>query len=896
MKKQLFKTALVLLTIALCCSLFAACNPTQPEETKCTVSFQLDGGHMDGNDTSVVVAKGSTLDLSRFTASKDGYRFASWNDGSKSYTATESILVEKDMTLTANWTKLSYNVSFDPNGGTMQTTAIEKEFGSQLNLAEFAPVREAYRLKGWKAGETEYQPDAVVTVSAAMTFVAQWTLDVTDASNFVFDTTGETAVLTGLSSDCTLETLVVPGEAEGKRVTKIDGGAFSYNSKIHKVYLDDMTDLVEIGDSAFSGSKNLEFVSLRGLSKLTTLGDSTFYGAYNETNLLKTVDFTGCSALESIGQMCFNWQAALESVDLTPCTSLKTIDRQMFDGCSSLKTVKFPVSLQSIAAERGMDFFRACTSLESIEVAAGNLYFESENGVFYAAGKTELIKYPSASTAATSFTVPSTVKKIWAYAFSYAENLQSIDVSQCQPELIGYGAFEGCSNATIELPFDAEGKYKHGSCSLGRGWATGAKQLNYQTFVRIELTVSGITDNSAVTEPTATIRASATYGTETPAITVKLNGTIVTAEADGSYLLTYTAGKNTVEVLAQGSDDSAMYTYTVTYNTKPTISTTVENNKTYYGDTLEFDVTAKTAAGVALGADAISLKTNWGYGLNPLMDTYVTKTVVGDKVHVAIDFAALWENFFYEGGTFTLQVTATDGAASESVSYTIEHSQTVPAPTITTTVENNRVYYGSTLEFDVTAKTAAGVALGADAISLKTNWGYGLNPLMASTVTKTVVGDKVHVAIDFDTLWSMFVYEGGTFTLQVTATDGNLSADVSYTIEHRQNPTFTAEGLTDGFEFSQDVTVTVTAKEADGTAIDAARIEFQMELWTNNWKTITATVVSSEKGVITFTLSYSSIDTNYSMGMMEPFTVEIRLKDEAGNVIATIAYKNCDLA
>ena len=169
---------------------------------------------------------------------------------------------------------------------------------------------------------------------------------------------------------------------------------------------------------------------------------------------------------------------------------------------------------------------------------------------------------------------------------------------------------------------------------------------------------------------------------------------------------------------------------------------------------------------------------------------------------------------------------------------------------------------------------------------------------MASTVTKTVVGDKVHVAIDFDTLWSMFVYEGGTFTLQVTATDGSLSADVSYTIEHRQNPTLTAEGLKDSYQFSQDqdVTVTVTAKEADGTAIDAARIEFQMELWTNNWKTITATVVSSEKGVITFTLSYSSINTNYSMGMMEPFTVEIRLKDEAGNVIATIAYKNCDLA
>lgn len=99
-----------------------------------------------------------------------------------------------------------------------------------------------------------------------------------------------------------------------------------------------------IGSSAFSNCVELEFVSLKGLSKLTTVSSSAFVGRYLAMDTkLKTVDFSGCIALEFIGQKCFEYQTQLTEIDLSECESLQSIERDAFKLCSSLKRCPCPI-------------------------------------------------------------------------------------------------------------------------------------------------------------------------------------------------------------------------------------------------------------------------------------------------------------------------------------------------------------------------------------------------------------------------------------------------------------------------------------------------------------------------------------------------------------------------
>ena len=69
--------------------------------------------------------------------------------------------------------------------------------------------------------------------------------------------------------------------------------------------------------------------------------------------------------------------------------------------------------------------FTYCNNLESITADEGNSYFSSKDGVLFNKDKTELIKYPAASST-TSYAVPLSVKDISDEAFYNCDNLESI--------------------------------------------------------------------------------------------------------------------------------------------------------------------------------------------------------------------------------------------------------------------------------------------------------------------------------------------------------------------------------------------------------------------------------------------------------------------------------------
>ena len=891
MKNKFSATLMALLAlVAALCVCFVACDQLPDDDTPVeediiyTVSFNLDGGSCSANlADGLKVVKGTALNLSSYVITKEHHTFGGWTDGTNTIAADGSITVNGDTTLTALWTLNSYIVTFNVNGGNeLANSTVSKDYNTQLSLADYQPTRTNYLFKGWTDGTDSYAADAQITVTQNITLTAVWALDVSDLSKFVFEETETEVTLKGVADGFDLEKVILPAEYNGKPITAIAQRAFSYNKVVKQIYLDGMTNLKEIGNNAFASSPLLQVVSLKGLSNLTTIGDSAFYGTYNGADSLKTVVFDGCTSLESIGQMAFAYQEVLESIDLSSCTKLTSIARQMLDGCSALTTVSLPASLQSIA--NNADFFRGCDSLQSITVAEGNAYFVSENGVMYTAGKTEIIKFPACSTA-TQFVAPATVTKVWGSAFQNADKLTNVDLSACTALTnVGFNAFSGCLELTLTVPFTADGRLEDGTkVTLGSGWKNGVDVVNYQQFTFVELTVSGIKDNAIVGVADAQIIASATYGTESVAVVVTLNGTEV-ACTDGKYNLTYVEGANTVVVTATHGQKTATQSFTVTYKLKPSVSATLTEGKVYYGQYIEFDVIAKDAGGNALGKSAVSVKLNFGSGAyTPFAGLAITDGT-GGKVHVQIDMDTLRAWGYYDGGEFTVIVVATDGLSAE-VSFKIEHKEGAePKPTVTTTVVDGKNYYGQYVEFDVTAKDASGKAIGKDGIVIKTNWGYGLNPLTSAAYTMEDVDGNVHVKIDFTYLRDMWYYEGGKFTLEVSLKD-DATVKASYSIEHKEGQEPKASVTTtvvDGKNYyGQYVEFDVTAKDASGKAIGKDGIVIKTN-WGYGLNPLTSMAYTMENvgDNVHVKIDFDFLWSNfyYEGGKL---TLEVSLKDDA---------------
>ena len=107
-----------------------------------------------------------------------------------------------------------------------------------------------------------------------------------------------------------------------------------------------------------------------------------------------------------------------------------------------ITSITIPAKVVSI----GQNVFDGCKKLENIHVDEYNEVFESVNGSLYTKGKEQMLRYPQGKTA-TSFTLPSEVQFIAAYAFKDAILLKNFYMSQqskCQ-EIASY-AFEGCIN------------------------------------------------------------------------------------------------------------------------------------------------------------------------------------------------------------------------------------------------------------------------------------------------------------------------------------------------------------------------------------------------------------------------------------------------------------------
>ena len=91
----------------------------------------------------------------------------------------------------------------------------------------------------------------------------------------------------------------------------------------------------------------------------------------------------------------------------------------------------------------GNIYFTDCSSLVSIEVAAGNPAFSTIDGVLFNKDKTVLIQYPVGNKRA-EYIIPATVDSIGAASFELCENLTSVIIPASVTK-IGEIAFYGCT-------------------------------------------------------------------------------------------------------------------------------------------------------------------------------------------------------------------------------------------------------------------------------------------------------------------------------------------------------------------------------------------------------------------------------------------------------------------
>lgn len=662
---ELMKKKILLIVLCLVAALmvFAACDG---EPKVYSVTFELDGGVVEGRDLSagLEVEEDSVLQLENYAPQKEGYDFKGWSAGSVEYSASDSIIIKGDITLVAHYTLKSYDVVFDAGEGKITgADSLKAGHGYTLALSDYVAEpsdSDLYSFVGWKSGSTDYAADANVVVTQPLTFTARYEMNFTPAEMFEFSQTEEEGKvkLSGLADGFDGDIVVLPAtDAEGNKITEIGAYAFSY-SGVKKVYLDGAVELETIGSSAFSNCVELEFVSLKGLSKLTTVSSSAFVGRYPAMDTkLKTVDFSGCVALEFIGQKCFEYQTQLTEIDLSECESLQSIERDAFKLCSSLKKVSLPYSLRYIGGyntyleSENADMFGDCDALESIEIDVLNPYFTSDGGIMYTADKTQLINFPAAC-GVKEYTAPASLQRIWGRAFENAVLLESVNLEACSLSFIGFNAFAGIAEqATVAVSFDERGYYQDGTlCELGRGW-NGSATVSYgEKYYFFEETFVGIADEMITAKTTLEFTASVNYGEYDCQISVYNN----TAQTNGTV-----DGKNCSVSLVLGENEIVV------------TAVCVEKNNAEKSWSFAVEKTEQLQIESSLQKDGLNRETNGSTFTVTVKDADGNAVSVKDRLSIAVDCGMSAPNFttLSEGFNYTVTYSANDTVAEIALDF-----------------------------------------------------------------------------------------------------------------------------------------------------------------------------------------------------------------------------------
>jgi len=109
---------------------------------------------------------------------RSGYAFTGWSDGTSVYAAGATYTVgSADVTLTAQWSAVSYSVTYLANGGAgTSPTQSNLSSGETFTVQANSLTKDGYSFVAWNDGSANFAPGSTYTMTAANTsLIAQWT-------------------------------------------------------------------------------------------------------------------------------------------------------------------------------------------------------------------------------------------------------------------------------------------------------------------------------------------------------------------------------------------------------------------------------------------------------------------------------------------------------------------------------------------------------------------------------------------------------------------------------------------------------------------------------------------------------------------------------------------------
>ena len=251
--------------------------------------------------------------------------------------------------------------------------------------------------------------------------------------------------------------LEIPGEIEGKKVTRIGWPAFRDCDFLTKVTIPD--SVTGIGEDAFAYCRNLMQINIP--ESVTGIGDCAFHGCGSLTEITVADGNARYDSRE-------NCNAIIETDTntlLVGCKntiipeSVEKIESHAFEYCNGLTQINIPKGVNDI----GVAVFGSCNPLAKIIVADGNTMYDSrENCNAIIETKTNTLH-----TGCKNTIIPKSVISIGKDAFSGCEDLSQINIPDSVTS-IGYNAFGGCSALMqINIPDGVTdiGDWAFSSCS-----------------------------------------------------------------------------------------------------------------------------------------------------------------------------------------------------------------------------------------------------------------------------------------------------------------------------------------------------------------------------------------------------------------------------------------------
>lgn len=151
-----------------------------PAKTHTVITYNANGGTgAPGNQDKWV---GESLYLSSTKPTRTGYTFSYWScSGGGNYSPGQQYTPDPGgtITMTAQWTEITYTVSYNANGGSGAPSAQTKRYTTNLTLSSTKPTRTGYNFKGWatsSTGAVAYQPGGTYSNNSAVTLYAVWEL------------------------------------------------------------------------------------------------------------------------------------------------------------------------------------------------------------------------------------------------------------------------------------------------------------------------------------------------------------------------------------------------------------------------------------------------------------------------------------------------------------------------------------------------------------------------------------------------------------------------------------------------------------------------------------------------------------------------------------------------